>query len=59
MDEFNLTELMAKKEDLCFELLKYNSNGYMFDSVRHPLLYSVPHTNQMNAVLNFRIKILL
>lgn len=52
-------ELMERKEDLCPELERYYSEGYMFPSVRHPLLYSVPHSPQQNAMCNHRIKLLL
>lgn len=50
-----LMELMNKKEELCEELQMYYRDGDTFNTVRHPLIFSVPHSNQMNALLNAQL----
>jgi hypothetical protein len=50
-----LMELMNKKEELCEELQQYYRDGDKFNTVRHPLIFSVPHSNQMNALLNAQL----
>ena len=57
MEQEELMALFQKEEPLCNELLAYYSNDGKFPKVQHPLVYSVPHSNMMNALLNFQYKI--
>jgi hypothetical protein len=57
MEQEELMALFQKEEPLCNELLAYYCNDGRFPVVQHPLVYSVPHSNQMNAMLNFQYKI--
>ena len=50
--------ILDKKEDICEELkiyISYNRN-LKSDMLRHPLVYSVPHSVQMNALVNAQLK---
>ena len=57
MEQADFMALMQRQEPLCDELLAYYSNDGRFPKVQHPLVYSVPHSNHMNAMLNFQYKI--
>jgi len=52
-------ELMQTEEDLLPELQDYYEEGGNFPMVRHPLVFSVPHSPQQNAMLNeqYRVKL--
>ncbi|MBK7362687.1 MAG: hypothetical protein IPJ01_10365 [Micavibrio sp.] len=56
----NYQELLNRKEELHEDLLPYlNLNEKdMFDSLKHPLVYSVPYSPAMNALLNKRYEVL-
>lgn len=56
----DITALLGKQEELCEELQAYYEPGGKGDwpTVRHPLVYSIPHTEQMNAMLNERLRCL-
>jgi hypothetical protein len=56
----NYQELLNRKEELHEDLLPYlNLNEKdMFDALKHPLVYSVPYTPAMNALLNKRYEVL-
>lgn len=52
-------ELLNTKEKLCSELEMYYETGNgKLDMLRHPLIYSVPHFEGMNAMCNYRLVIL-
>jgi len=55
MKSSDYIDLLKKKEPLCPELKKYYSKGELFEMVRHPLLFSVPHSSTMNALLNMQL----
>lgn len=55
IDTYN--KLMHTKEDLVPELKMYYSESDKFAMVRHPLVYSVPHTDSMNALVNYRLEL--
>lgn len=50
MKEFE--NILFKKEELHEDLLPYLENNGMFDLIRHPLVYSVPHYQSQNALMN-------
>ena len=50
----NFQELLSKKEPLRKELKKYEGKHNGMQVVRHPLVYSVPHHESFNALLNKR-----
>lgn len=52
----DIMELMQKSEPLCEELSLYYQKSDDMAMVRHPLVYSVPHNNQLNAFLNQQLK---
>lgn len=56
MEQEDLIALFQRQEPLCDELLAFYSNNGRFFVVQHPLVYSVPHSNHMNALLNFQYK---
>lgn len=47
-------ELMQKVENLHPDLEKFKDTVANMPSIRHPLLYSIPHFDQMNAYVNYR-----
>lgn len=49
-------ELMQREEDLLPELQEYYEEGDNWPMIRHPLLFSVPHTPQQNAMCNERYR---
>jgi len=51
-----MIELMTRKEPLCDELQACFSDDGSFPMVRHPLVYSVPHNDCQNALLNFQLQ---
>lgn len=52
----NILELFSKKESLDPELMMYYEEGDTFKMIRHPLVYSVPYFENMNAFLNKQLK---
>lgn len=56
MDSFQ--ELLNKKEPLRKELMKYKGELKGMPVVRHPLVYSVPHDESFNALLNKRYELI-
>lgn len=50
-------ELLAKSEPLLPELAAYYEEGDL-PMVRHPFCYSVPHSQQMNALTNHRFRLM-
>lgn len=54
--DMDIIQMFEKEEPLCDELLFYYSNDGKFPRVQHPLVYSVPHHNQYNALLNYQLK---
>lgn len=54
----DMMQLMLKNEPLCDELLDYfESEAGDMPMVRHPLIYSVPHSNSLNAFLNKQLEV--
>lgn len=51
-------ELLSKKEELNKELIPYLEDGDSFKMLRHPIIYSVPHFDNMNAYINKRYSVL-
>lgn len=51
-----LTELINRVEDLNPELEQYRDKVAGFDSIRHPLVFSIMHHSMMNAHLNAQFK---
>lgn len=45
-------EIMQREEELLPELQAYYEEGGNFPMVRHPLVFSVPHSPQQNAMVN-------
>ena len=52
MNEY--AKLLNKKEDLHKDLAEYVEQGSMFPMLRHPLIFCVPYSEQMNAITNKR-----
>ena len=50
-------DLLNKKEELCEELKKHLENNGKFDLIRHPFIYSVPHFEGQNALLNKQLEV--
>jgi hypothetical protein len=50
--EESLGDILNRKEELCEELKPYFENNGKFDLIRHPLVYSVPHNEVQNALVN-------
>jgi len=49
-------KLMETEEPLCDDLLPYYSDDGVFPMIQHPLVYSVPHSPQQNALANERLR---
>jgi hypothetical protein len=58
--ELSYQDLLSKQEELHQDLVPFldTKNSNMFPTLRHPLVYSVPYTPQMNALLNKRYEVL-
>lgn len=52
----NLTELFNNSEPLCEELEQYRTEDNGMVMIRHPLLYSIPHFENLNALSNQQLK---
>lgn len=50
----SMSDLLQKQEDLNYELLPYFESDDKMDMIRHPLIYSVPHMDSLNALVNFQ-----
>lgn len=50
----NLTDLLERKEELNEELAPYLNDSGPFLALQHPLIYSVPHFSELNAIVNAR-----
>lgn len=60
MNSEELHALLNRQEDLCDELMTYYreaGNGNTFATVRHPLVFSVPHFDGSNALLNKQLEV--
>lgn len=55
LDE-SFEDIISRKEELCDELKKYLENNGSFDLIRHPLVYSVPHYKEKNALVNKQLE---
>lgn len=53
----NIGDLLSRKEELCDELKKYLENNGKFDLIRHPLVYSIPHYEAQNALVNKQLEV--
>ncbi|MCH9712598.1 MAG: hypothetical protein K0U20_08260 [Proteobacteria bacterium] len=53
----NWMEIMSRREDLVPELQEYYEEGEHWPMIRHPLVFSVPHNEQQNAMCNHRLKL--
>ncbi len=51
------SDIFNKKEELCDELKTYLENNGKFDLIRHPLVYSVPHFEAQNALVNKQLEV--
>ena len=49
-----MSEILSRKEDLHEDLVPYYENKGMFPVVRHPYVFSVPHSDNLNALVNLR-----
>jgi len=53
----SLKNLLNRREDLDFELYAYLEEDKSFGKcIRHPLVYSVPHCPEMNALVNAQLR---
>lgn len=52
----DMMKLLTTQEPLCDELQACYSDDGRFPMVRHPLVYSVPHNDSQNALLNFQLQ---
>lgn len=50
--EENMSDILSRKEPLHKDLVPYLEKGSVFPMLRHPLIFSVPYSEQMNALLN-------
>ena len=48
----DIEELMHRKEELDPELKAYLRKTEFFECIQHPLIFSVPHFQEMNAICN-------
>jgi len=53
----SLDDILGRKEDLCEALKSYLENNGKFDLIRHPLVYSVPHYESQNALVNKQFEV--
>ena len=51
-----LEDILSRKEELCDELKAHLENNGTFDLIRHPLVYSVPHYEAKNALVNKQLE---
>jgi len=51
--ELSYQELLSKQEELHQDLVPFldTKNSKMFPTLRHPLVYSIPYSPAMNALL--------
>ena len=58
--ELSYQELLSKQEELHQDLVPFldTKNSKMFPTLRHPLVYSIPYSPAMNALLNKRYEVL-
>lgn len=47
-----MMEILQKREPLCKELQAYHRHHNGFNSIRHPLVYSMMHNEMLNALVN-------
>lgn len=52
MTEIEMMDILSKKESLHDDLAEYVERLHGFLALRHPLVYSIPYHEQMNAYLN-------
>ncbi len=50
-------DIFTRKEPLCGELMLYYSDSGTFPMVRHPLVFSVPHSDALNALMNKQLEV--
>ena len=51
-----IQNILQKQEDLHKDLQPYIEEGSFFPMLRHPLIFSVPYTPVMNALINMQYK---
>lgn len=57
MSEDNIKDVFYHNEELCDELKLYlNKNSKLGICLQHPLVYSVPHNEALNALVNLQYK---
>jgi hypothetical protein len=54
--EQDFLKLLQVEENLDFELVLYVETDAAVPMIRHPLVYSIPHTPAMNAMVNLRLR---